>query len=107
LVRPTGRKENRAHGCNIENLDQELVAQRGQMLLIFSHDLTPSENTVLDPVLTNHNSTLLSAEQTLEDQDVADLDALIASDRAAFREESEGMLNPGGQIKVMSVLFAP
>jgi hypothetical protein len=28
----------------------KLVAQRRQMLLIFPHDLTPSENSALDPV---------------------------------------------------------
>jgi len=59
-------------------------ADPGELRFYTTRDLTTPEDTALTNVLTAHNSALLSAEQVRQDQDEADLDAILATERAAF-----------------------
>jgi len=60
------------------------TAVNGELRFYTTRDLTGPEDTALTNVLTAHNSLLLSAEQVRQDQDEADLDAILATERAAF-----------------------
>jgi len=59
-------------------------ADPGEIRFHTTRDLTGPEDTALMNALTAHNALLLSAEQVRQDQDEADLDAIIATERAAF-----------------------
>lgn len=54
----------------------EDFAQPGELRFDFSPDLTPAEDTILDGILSDHDSTGLTAEQTRRNQDTSDLDSL-------------------------------
>lgn len=60
------------------------TAQPGELRFTCSRDLTSQEDTDLDAILTAHNSANLTAEQTRQDQDEADLESLIETERDTF-----------------------
>lgn len=57
-------------------------ADPGEIRFHTTRDLTAPEQTQLDGVLTAHNAATLTAEQTRQDQDEADLDTLITAAQA-------------------------
>jgi hypothetical protein len=72
-------------GVSVSNGQRiEDFADPGELRFTFSRDLTPGENDQLDTLLANHDHTQLSAEQVRQDQDEADLDSIIATERDAF-----------------------
>jgi hypothetical protein len=60
------------------------VAARGELRFLSPDALTAPQNTSLDSVLAAHNSATLTAEQQRQDQDDADMESLLASDRAVY-----------------------
>lgn len=63
----------------------EDVADPGELRFFTTRDLTGAEDASLTTVLTAHVATQRSAEQVRQDQDEADLDALLATEFAAYR----------------------
>jgi len=59
-------------------------AQPGELRLPFTRDLTGPETTALDNAITAHVHTVLTAEQTREDQDDADFQAILSTERTAY-----------------------
>jgi hypothetical protein len=56
----------------------------GEIVFGTTRDLTAPEQTTFDLALTAHDHTVLSAEQVRQDQDAADLDTLVATERQQF-----------------------
>jgi hypothetical protein len=65
--------------------DGDDVALRGELRFFSPSALTAQQNTALDSVLQAHNSATLTDEQVRTNQDTTDLDALLATDIAVYR----------------------
>jgi hypothetical protein len=59
-------------------------ADPGELRFSTTRDLSPAEATTLSGAVDAHDAARLSAEQGRQDQDETDLDALLATERAAF-----------------------
>jgi hypothetical protein len=67
------------------SIDGDDVALRGELRFFSPSSLTAPQNTSLDAVLQAHNSAIPTSEQTRQDQDTAELNALLATDIAVYR----------------------
>jgi hypothetical protein len=65
--------------------DGDDVALRGELRFFSPSSLTATQNTSLDSVLTTHNSATPTSEQTRQDQDIAELNALLATDLGVYK----------------------
>jgi hypothetical protein len=65
--------------------DGDDVALRGELRFFSPSALTAQQNTDLDSVLQAHNSATLTDEQVRTNQDTTDLNALLATDIAVYR----------------------
>ncbi len=74
----TRRVVGRRSGSDGEILD---FADPGELRLGFSRDLTAPEDTTLDGLLTAHDSTGVTSDQTRDDQDETELDLLTTAFR--------------------------
>jgi hypothetical protein len=72
-------------GVSVSNGQRiEDFADPGELRFALTRDLTPQEDDQLTTLLANHDHTQLSDGQVRADQDEADLDAIIATERDAF-----------------------
>jgi len=72
-------------GSSINNgVRIEDFADPGELRFTITRDLTQPEDDALVTLLSNHNFTTLSAEQVRQDQDEADLTAILATERDQF-----------------------
>jgi hypothetical protein len=76
-------EESRVVGTS--SIDGDDVALRGEWRFFSPSALTAQQNTILDSVLQAHNSATLTEEQVRQGQDTTDLNALLATDIAVYR----------------------